>query len=185
MLLLTVALSLSTPSPILQAYLEKRIVLVRYFTARARDATMAEEVVQDLYLKIAALDPNYVVDNPTAFLFRSATNIWLNRIRGAGRDQRRSGQWLETHHTSLGDDIIVDEPSAEAQVSARQQLANIRRALTELPDKTQDIFRLHKMDGMQQTEVAAKLGISKSSVEKHLASALKFLMARINPDHGP
>lgn len=146
---------------------------------------MAEEVVQDLYLKIAALDPDYDVDNPTAFLFRSGTNIWLNRIRGAGRDQRRSGQWVESHHTSLGDDVIVDEPSAEAQVSARQQLDQIRSALAELPDKTQSIFQLHKIDGLNQADVALKLGISKSSVEKHLASALKFLLARINPDHGP
>ena len=104
-------------------------MLLRYFTARARDATVAEDVVQDLYLKLVALDDTYAVDNPTAFLFRSATNIWLNRIRGVGRERTRNGQWLETHHTSLGDEIVADAPSAEAEISARQQLNQIRDCL--------------------------------------------------------
>ena len=160
-------------------------MLLRYFMARTRDSGLAEDVVQDLYLKIANLDEGYPVDNPAAFLFRTGTNIWLNRIRGAGRDRTRSGQWLEVHNTELYGDVIVDAPSAEAQVSARQQLAHVREAIAELPEKTQSIFNLHKVEGLNQAEVAEKLGISKSSVEKHLAAALRHLIARINPNRGP
>jgi len=154
-------------------------MLLRYFTARARDATVAEDVVQDLYLKLVALDDTYAVDNPTAFLFRSATNIWLNRIRGVGRERTRNGQWLETHHTSLGDEIVADAPSAEAEISARQQLNQIREAVAELPERTQTIFNLHKIEGLAQAEVAQRLGISKSSVEKHLASALRLIADKV------
>ena len=97
----------------------------------------------------------------------------------------RNAQWLDVHNTSLGEDIIVDEPSAEVQVSAKQQLTLMRRALAELSEKTQTIFNLHKVEGLAQAEVAARLGISKSSVEKHLAAATKHLMARLNPDLSP
>lgn len=146
---------------------------------------MAEEIVQDLYLKIAALDQDYRVDNPTAYLFRAGTHIWLNTLRGAGRAERRNGQWLESHHTHVAGDIVSEAPSAEDQLAARQQFDLIRRSLLDLPTKTQDIFRLHKIDGVSQADVALRLGISRSSVEKHMAAAIKYLTACLSHDHGP
>ncbi len=169
----------------LTTYLEKRTMILRYFMARTRDATIAEDILQELYLKIAALPEGYDVENETAFLFRTAQNIWLNMIRGKTRALSREGQWLDTSTHSVGMETVADTPSAETVVGDRQQVALMQAAVKELPDKTQRIFRLHKFDGLNQAEVAAKIGMSKSSVEKHLSSALKHLMARLNPRSGP
>lgn len=48
-----------------------------------------------------------------------------------------------------------------------------------MPPRTQQIFRLNRLDGLTQAQVAAQLGVSLSTVEKHLASALERLMARM------
>ncbi|WP_155913513.1 RNA polymerase sigma factor [Asticcacaulis sp. AC466] len=173
------------PDALLQAYLEKRAMLVRYFTARARDAATAEDVVQEIYLKIAALGPHYSVENPTAFLFTTGSHIWLNRIRGQGRQRSRDGQWLSANHMDLAGEMIADIPSAENEVMAREQLALITAALQELPEKTQEIFRLGKFEGMTQAQVAAHLHISKSSVEKHQYTALRHLSDRLKGAGGP
>lgn len=160
-------------------------MLVRHFTVRARDAGVAEDVVQELYLRVAAHDPTTAVDNPTAFLFTAATNIWLNRMRGEGRDRARSGQWVAAHRQSVcGEDIDLDA-DAESVVSARQQADLIRSGVEALPERTREIFRLHRYEGLNQAAVAARLGVSKSTVEKHLYSATRFLMARIYPEQGP
>lgn len=157
-------------------------MLARYYAARTRDPFLAEDIVQELYLKISSLDPGYAVENPTAFLFRTAQNIWLNKIRSETRAKARDEQWRDSQQSALGNDVIVDSPSAEMQIAARQELALLRETVEDLPDKTREIFKLHKFQGLSQADVAATLDISKSSVEKHVSAAMKFLLARLRAD---
>jgi RNA polymerase sigma factor (sigma-70 family) len=178
---------LTTPAPtlLLTTYLEKREMLVRLFSASLRDPVLAEDVIQDLYLKIARVDPTYEIDNPTAFLFRMANNIYLNRLRARKSADTREQAWHDTHSQMSGGEAIDEAPSAETQLQARQQLERLLENLKDLPEKTQTIFRLHKLEGVPQTEVAARLGISISSVEKQLSAALKSLMTRLRAESGP
>lgn len=169
-------------------YLAQRPLLVRLFTRRAGDAALAEDVVQDLYLRLQALEPGYRVDNPQAFLFRSANNIYLNRLRALTSERGRDRAWHDVNHASLtgpaDGDPVDDGPSAEDKVAARQQLVLLVESLKTLPDRTQDIFRLHKMEGLSQQEVATRLSVSLSSVEKHLSAALRHLMAHLRRASG-
>ena len=73
---------------------------------------------------------------------------------------------------------VDDAPSPETVAAGRQRLAKLVEALDCLPAKTRTVFRLHKFDGLSHAEVAQRLGISRSSVEKHMIDALKFLTAR-------
>ena len=165
-----------------KAYVERRDLLVRYFTRVANDAGLAEDIVQDLYLKLEAVDDGdgRAIEDATAFLFRMAHNIHRNHIRTLDNGRRRDTAW-QTLHRDGAEDAADDAPSAEDEVSGRQQLAEFTRALEELPERTRTIFRLHKFDGVPQSQVASQLGISLSSVEKHLGTALKFLTARFRP----
>ena len=71
---------------------------------------------------------------------------------------------------------VLDAPDAETALSWRQDLQAVMRALDELPERTREIFRLHKLGGMPQAEVARRFDLSLSAVEKHLGRALKHLM---------
>ncbi|HVZ29739.1 MAG TPA: RNA polymerase sigma factor [Asticcacaulis sp.] len=174
---------MSAPSPsksvLLKAYLEKRVILLRYFTRLAGDSALAEDIVQDLYLKITALSDDYEVEDPVAFLFKMAHNVYLNQLRALQSGRNRDSAWSDLSRHRIGGDDVADEPSPEAQTAGRQQLQKAMGALGELPDKTQAIFRLHKFDGLSQADVASRLDISLSSVEKHLSSALRHLMQRL------
>jgi len=81
--------------------------------------------------------------------------------------------------TRIGVHEISCEPSAETTVAARQRLALLTEALTELSPQTQRVFRMHKFEGLSHPEVAATIGISRSAVEKHMMAALKHLLARL------
>jgi RNA polymerase sigma-70 factor (ECF subfamily) len=74
---------------------------------------------------------------------------------------------------------MVDAPSAEAVVAGRQRLAALNAAVADLPDKTRTVFSLHKFEGLSYAEVAARLEISRSSVEKHMMDALRMLAAKV------
>ena len=174
----------SRPS-LLGTYLEKRDVLLRYIAASCRDASLAEDIIQDLYVKLSALETEPVVDNPSGYLFRMANNIYLNRLRALKSGRTRDHAWQSTSFESVGADAIADEPSPESRISGRQQMQRLKAAIEALPERTQAIFRLHKLDGLTQAQVAARLEISISSVEKHLASALKTLTAQVRDGGDP
>lgn len=157
------------------AYLERRADLVRFFTLRLNSVAAAEDLVQDIYLRIAAADPRTAVENPVGYLYRLGSNLMLDRLRGERRTAARDAAWRESQRTMLGGEEMADEPAADAALASRQRLAAIVAALNELPEQTRRVFRLHKFEGLSHPEVAARLGISRSAVEKHMMAALKHL----------
>jgi len=164
---------------LLAAYLERRPDLVRFFTARLKSAAAAEDLVQDIYLRIAASPPDAEVHNPAAYLYRLGSNLMLDRLRGERRAAIRESAWLDSHSTRIGLEQVAEDSGAEHAMVAKQRLETVIAALRELPEQTQRVFRMHKFDGMSHPEVAQALGISRSAVEKHVMAALKLLSARL------
>ena len=164
---------------LLETYLSRRPDLVRFFTQRLRSVAAAEDLVQDIYLRLAAQDGGVVIHNPVGYLYRLGSNLMLDRLRGERRAAVREGAWLDSNSTRVGVDEVAEDPSAEQALVAKQRLEVVVAALRDLPDQTQRVFRMHKFDGMSHPEVAQALGISRSSVEKHVMAALKLLSARL------
>jgi len=164
---------------LIELYLERRADLVRFFAMRLRSAPAAEDLVQDIYVRLSGLEAPADLQNPTAYLYRLGSNLMLDRLRGERRAATRDGAWLDSQTTRIGAHEVSAEPSAEAAVAARQRLALLTEALKELSPQTQRVFRMHKFEGLSHPEVAAALGISRSAVEKHMMAALKHLVARL------
>lgn len=166
-------------SALIGLYLERRSDLVRFFTVRLRSPAAAEDLVQDIYVRLSGMDQPVEIQNPVAYLYRLGSNLMLDKLRGERRTAHRDGAWLDSQTTRVGVHEISAEPSAEAAVAARQRLALLTQALTELSPQTQRVFRMHKFEGLSHPQVAAELGISRSAVEKHMMAALKHLAARL------
>ncbi len=164
---------------LITAYFEQRDALGRFFKARLGSPDDVEDLLQDLYLKVSTLDANRDVRDHRAYLYRLASNLMMDRWRSGRRSAVRDGAWRQLAHTSGVSEDIDDAPSAEAVVAGRERLAALLAALERLPDKTQRIFRMHKFDGLSYAEVATTLDISRSSVEKHMMDALRFLTAKV------
>jgi len=164
---------------LLAAYLDKRGDLIRFLTARLGSAAAAEDLVQDLYVRLATIELADAVENPSAFLYRAAINLMLDRSRGQRRSDRREQAWQDSRHVTVGAVTTTDEPTPEAQVSARQRLRLLVEAVETLPPKTRRAFELHKFEGLSQVETAARLGVTRKTVEKQLAAALKQLAIKL------
>lgn len=174
--------SLTAPAAhdLIAAYFEQREPLGRFFRARLGAQADVEDLLQDLYLKVSAMEPDREVREPRAYLYRLASNLMMDRWRSGRRAAVRDGAWRLATHSAGATEDVDDAPSAEAVVAGRQRLALLTRALSDLPDKTSAIFRLHKFEGLSYAEVAARLGISRSSVEKHMMDALRHLAAKVS-----
>jgi RNA polymerase sigma-70 factor (ECF subfamily) len=159
---------------LLRLYLAKRPSLVRFFAARLGSVSAAEDLVQELYLKLSALDPATPVDNPSAFLYRAGHNLMLDRRRQDKRAALRDGAWHETREIQAG------EPAIDDALASRRRLARLAAIVEEMPAKMRQAFRLHKLDGLSQAETAREMSVSISSVEKHISAALKSLLKKID-----
>jgi RNA polymerase sigma factor (sigma-70 family) len=164
---------------LLGVYLEKRGDLVRFLTARLGSVAAAEDLVQDLYVRLATIELTGAVENPSAFLYRAAINLMLDRGRGERRSGQREQAWQDSRNLTVAGMAAADEPSPEQAVTARQALNRLVAAVDTLPPKTRRAFELHKFEGLSQAETAARLGVTRKTVEKQLAAALKQLVAKL------
>lgn len=172
--------AMADPSTLIDAYLRKRADLVRFFTLRMGGAAAAEDLVQDLYVRLREIAAPEDLRSPDAFLYRMGTNLMLDRLKAARRTQGRDRAWSEAV-IGFGSDPAVPEPSQDDVLGARQTLYRLLSALERLPPRVAAAFRLHKFDGLSHEETADRLGVSKSSVEKYLMTALKALAAELDP----
>lgn len=76
---------------------------------------------------------------------------------------------------SSGSDVIDASRNAEEAMLEREETRLLVTAMATLPEGARRAFELHKLEGLSHGEVAARLGISKSGVEKHMAVAMKYL----------
>jgi RNA polymerase sigma-70 factor (ECF subfamily) len=168
-----------SPDPLLAVYLERRTNLVRFFAARSGSAATAEDLAQELYLKLAARDPAETAESPVALIYRIAMNLMLDRARGDARAAARDAAWRQTAHTTVGGEDVADEASADEAAASRQRLRQLVDAAGDLPPQMQRAFRLHKLEGLSHAETARAMGISVKSVEKHISAALKSLTMKL------
>ncbi|MBB5684881.1 RNA polymerase sigma factor [Sphingobium boeckii] len=171
-------------SGLLQTFFDSRPALLRYVMLRGATADEAEDILQEVYLKLSVGKIGPVAE-PRAYLYRMTNNHLLGCRRTAGRRMRREEDWVDAHG---GEEREMDEqPSVEAHIIAREQLAILQRALDGLPERTRAIFRRFRIDGEPQRQIAADIGISVSAVEKHLTRAYEVISAaklRLDEDRG-
>jgi RNA polymerase sigma factor (sigma-70 family) len=165
--------------PLVEAYMARRPNLIRFFAARTGSQAAAEDLAQELYLRLAGRPPGEAAENPTAFIYRAATNLMVDRTRGEARAAARDSQWRGAHTTLLAGQEVAEEPPADEAAASRQRLRQLVEAVAELPPQMQRAFTLHKLEGLSHAQTAQTMGISVKSVEKHISAALKALTARL------
>ena len=158
----------------MRLYLSKRSDLVRFFTARTSSPSEAEDIVQEIYLKIAGSGADEL-ENPAAYLYRLGTNVMLDRVRARRRAVARDDSHYRTFRSDVRGVDAAEAPDPDNAIDARRQLARVMQGVDALPPQCRRVFLMHKIEGLSYAEVAAALGVSRSAVEKHMIAALKRL----------
>ena len=153
-----------------------RVDLLRFLVARTGDASEADDILQEIWLKLRA-PAGKPIANGRAYLYRIAHNLVIDRLRERHRRMRRERLWSDqrTGYAATGSEPADDAHSAEDEMLEREETALLASALGTLPDGARRAFELHKLKGLSHAEVAEHMGISKSGVEKHMAVAMKYL----------
>lgn len=158
------------------AYSRIRPELLRFARARSGDDAEAEDIVQDVWLRIETREP-LPVDNPRSYLFQMTNNIVIDRQRQHRRRQVRDQRWrdCETDFLAPGLEMCDRHCDIEASVIERQEASLLHDAIARLPKGARQVLYFHKIKGLSHTEVAMRLNITRSAVEKHMAVAMRHL----------
>ncbi|MBS7810077.1 RNA polymerase sigma factor [Roseococcus pinisoli] len=126
----------------------------------------AADLVQDIFLRLWERRSE-AAGNPAAYLNRSARNAAIDHLRAERvRAAHVTGLTPEQHGAQAA-------PSPQQLFEARDRLDRVDEAIRRLPERTRDIFLLHRIHGRGYGEIAGVFGISVSGVEKHMAKALE------------
>jgi RNA polymerase sigma-70 factor (ECF subfamily) len=150
--------------------------LIHFLRQRLRTPEDANDVAQEAYIRMMQYQNSTAIRSPSSMLFRIAINV--------ANDLGRANQVRHIRDQCCVDDLELasDSPSAEREISARQELALLRAAIDELPPKCRRVFLLSRAQRMTYPQIAVHCGISVKMVEKHVSRALAFCMKKVGGD---
>jgi RNA polymerase sigma-70 factor (ECF subfamily) len=132
-----------------------------------------DDIVQDAYCRLAALSSVSHIANGRAYFFQTARNVALERLRRA----RIIRIDYATEIDALN--ILDSEPSPERVVDSRRELRKVRSLIEGLPERCREVFKLRRIHGLSQREVAHLLNVSENVVEAQAARGLRLILAAL------
>jgi RNA polymerase sigma factor (sigma-70 family) len=150
--------------------------LERFFEKRIGRRAEIDDLVQEVFLHLAGGGKIESVERPEAYLFKTAANVLNDRWR------RLSARAAESHepydeevHGSARETLCPERALLGAQ--AVEQLV---AALHDLPERTRAVWALYHLEDLTHNEIAKRLGITVSTIEKHIGRANGHLLKRLD-----
>ncbi len=124
---------------------------------------------QEVYVRIYEAAGKARPAMPKSFLFATARHLMTDRLR------RGRVVSIETVGDFDSMNVLIDEISPERRLGARQVLRQLAEAFDRLPDRCREVVWLRRVEELPQKEVAARLGITEKTVEKHVAKGVRMI----------
>lgn len=141
----------------------------RFILSKTRDVEMAEDIVQDTFVKIWEDCKNVVYDTVRSYLYKIANNIFLNIVK---HNKVISSYRVNHKHENTNE-------SPEFLLLEEEFLIKLEKTIADLPEGQREVFLLNRIEKMKYRDIADKLGISVKAVEKRMHSALLVLREKI------
>lgn len=147
--------------------------LARYLRARFRNADDIDDMVQDVFTRLAGRRAIGELDHPEAYLRRILRNFLIDRNRRAT---------TRPVFVPLEGSEPATPPDQSHAIEVAQMQERYRTTVDGLPPRTREVFLLHRAQETSVKEIAAQLGISTRTVEWHLAQAILRIREALEPE---
>lgn len=160
-----------------QLFRDNYPALVNYASRILNNRSLAEEVVQNVFLKLWQKKENINISvSSVAYLYKSVFNASLNQKE----HNEVIKKYIESSSIDIYFDYIVQSPSVELDIHSREIENAVIKASNKLPKRTKEVFFLSRMDGLKNKEIAQKMGITVKTVENQINIASKILKKELD-----
>jgi len=145
--------------------------VLRAWLSRRRLAGLdIDDIIQETYSRLMTAESVQHVHDAKSYAFQVAGSVvidCLRRMKVVSIASMPDLDYLE---------VVSDEPSPERQVIDRDELHRLAGVIARLPGRVREVFTLRRVYGLSQREVAQKMAIAESTVEKHMARGFLLLL---------
>lgn len=136
----------------------------------------SEDVLQEACLRVLELKEPEAIREPDRYASRIAKNLFVDGLR----KQRRSAALFVDFADTV--EIPDEQPSAERVLCGKDTLGQVMAEIDRLPPRCKQAFILHRFENLPYPIIARTMGISISTVEKHIADAMGRLARALDPE---
>jgi len=136
---------------------------------KSGDVQVAEDIVQDVFLKIWEKKEGIRMETVKPLLYKIANNLFLNRIE----HQKVLLKFTPENH------LNTEVAGPDFELEMKEFDAKLQTAMADLDEKKRTVFLMNRIDGFTYVQIAEMLGLSDKAVEKRMEKALAFLRKRI------
>ena len=149
-------------SAVSAAFLENHAFLKQFLARFFSNRQDIEDVAQEAFLRAFVAEQQKEIEQPRAYLFRIAKNLALTKLT---KKSNKITDYLE----ECGGSVVIEcGAAADSEVEAQESLGLYCEAVAALPEKCRQAFLLRKVHGLAHKEIAERMSLSVSSVEKYL-----------------
>lgn len=146
--------------------------LVRFLAARLHSVQEAKEVAQEAYVRLLSLDDSGAVSFLRAFLFKTAANLAVDRLRSRNRQRQAMNAGLC--------DELREAPTPDHEAAQAEEAEIVRRLIGELPPKCRRAFLLHRIHGEDFAQIAKQMELSERMVRHYVLRAVLYCRAGLD-----
>jgi RNA polymerase sigma factor (sigma-70 family) len=161
-----------------------RKALLSFFYRRLGDRADAEDLTQEVFVRLINVRKSGEVKDTEALIFTIAANLLRDR-------QRRASRWRMSYTSAPDKELaqelakdLVENRGPERVLVGKEDLAAVIAALDELDERTRHMFILFRLENVKQRDIALSYGVSQSTVEREITKALLHLAARCTTKKG-
>lgn len=151
---------------IINYYITHRDELLAFASSRLGDSRLAEDIVQDVFLRLLSTDKMITEVTLPALVYTITRNL-INDY------YRRHTNYEQYEHYIKG--VCSEVTTSESVFSAFDIMERLERGMVRLPENCREIYRLHIYGGMKVGEISRELGEGYKSVEHRLGTARKVM----------
>lgn len=157
-----------------------RAPLLAYFAKRVQSRSEAEDLVQEVFVRLLRHPDRHNGQTIEAYIFTIAANLLRDRAKSVA-----GGHHRQSHNVDFlgGRDeysaALIEDRDPERVLLGKESVEDVLGALAELGERTRDVFILARLENMPHREIARLFGVSVSSVEKMIMKAMAHLAARM------
>jgi RNA polymerase sigma factor (sigma-70 family) len=162
------------PSLVGRLFAEQRGALLRFFRQRIRSKADAQDLAQEVYLRMLRVRDEGAIRDPVLYLYTVANNL----VKEHAVLDRRQASGIEIEKIAAHEQLEM-LPEFDGELDLERRVARLRVVLKQLRPKWQAAVELYFTHGLSYREIAARLGVSPQMVKKYVAQALLHCRRRM------